>query len=249
MDTSQIVTAYQKAKRRLLLLDYDGTLAPIMPLPELAAPTPALRELLRKIASQPNTTCVIISGRPHETLDEWLGDLPVAFVAEHGLAWRDRAGLWEWNEDLQTDWKESVRPIFTRYARQFPDALVEEKAATIAFHYRNVNDPAVDSALDALEKELNTILQDHLLKLMKGKKVYEVMSNVASKGAAATAWYGKEPWDFVLAMGDDVTDEAMFEDLPPTAYTIKVGGEPSAATYRLASQPDAIDLLDQIVVS
>lgn len=249
MDNSSIVTAYKKAKRRLLLLDYDGTLAPIMPTPELAAPSAEVRDLLKKLAAQPSTTCVIISGRPHEVLEEWLGDLPVAFVAEHGLAWREKDGVWEWNEDLQTDWKEEVRKVFRRYVERMPGALIEEKMATIAFHYRNVDGFVREEKLNELNDELQSILHNHLLKLIKGKMVYEVIMNGASKGVAASAWYGRELWDFALAMGDDTTDEAMFEDLPSEVCTVKVGLEPTAARYKVGSQIEATQLLHELTVS
>lgn len=249
VNTDTIINAYRQSTRRLLLLDYDGTLAPIVALPELAVPTTEVRELLRTLAANPMTTCVIVSGRSHETLDEWLGDLPIAFVAEHGLAWRDKQGVWEWNEASQTGWKDAIRPIFSRYADAMPGSLVEEKATTIAYHYRNVADATINARLQELENELHPHLRDTLLKLMKGKMVYEVMSNAASKGTAANAWVDRDVWDFVLAMGDDVTDEAMFEELPQNAYTVKVGPGKTAARLALDTQSDAIALLKRLAMS
>src|SRR5438132_6903173 len=92
METAKIVDAYKHATKRLLLLDYDGVLAPIVPLPEQAMPSKKMFALLEKLTADTRNTCVVVSGRDHETLDEWLGNLPLAFAAEHGLWRRDSQG-------------------------------------------------------------------------------------------------------------------------------------------------------------
>jgi trehalose 6-phosphate synthase/phosphatase len=78
---------WDKAQRRLVLCDYDGTLTPLVRTPERAKPTPSLRTLLRRLGSEPNVDVVLVSGRDKKTMEEWFGDLPVGLIAEHG-AWK-----------------------------------------------------------------------------------------------------------------------------------------------------------------
>src|SRR6202008_4088029 len=80
----QIVESFQSAPSRLLLLDYDGTLVPIKSKPHEAYPDNEPLELLRELSSKPATEVVVISGRNYQVLDDWLGELPVNIVAEHG---------------------------------------------------------------------------------------------------------------------------------------------------------------------
>jgi trehalose 6-phosphate synthase/phosphatase len=92
---SRLLRAYRKSARRLLFLDYDGTLAPIVLRPEDAAPNPGLLDLLRSLAAESKNTVVIISGRDRWTLQSWLGEVGADLVAEHGAQIR-RAGDTRW---------------------------------------------------------------------------------------------------------------------------------------------------------
>src|SRR5262249_32752752 len=86
---------FHRAGRALLLLDYDGTLIDIVDRPDAAAPTPPVRTLLQRLGAAADT--VVISGRDTETLQRWLGDLPLHLVAEHGF-WLRRRGANVWEE-------------------------------------------------------------------------------------------------------------------------------------------------------
>ncbi len=78
---------------------------------------------------------------------------------------------------------------------------------------------------------------------MDGNKVIEAKSALINKGRAALHWTNRKPWDFILAIGDDRTDEDLFEALPEDAYSIKVGQSASRARFNLASQRDVLPLL------
>ncbi|MCA1685400.1 MAG: trehalose-6-phosphate synthase, partial [Planctomycetia bacterium] len=88
----RLVGEFRSASRRLLLLDYDGTLVPLKPTPELAAPGLELLATLSRLAAAGEV--VIVSGRSRASLDAWLGRLDVGLVAEHGAWVRDRGGDW-----------------------------------------------------------------------------------------------------------------------------------------------------------
>ena len=93
---AEIVGPYRRAKRRLLLFDYDGTLAPIRSRPEEAVPSHRLCELLRTLGTDAANRVVICSGRDSGTLEKWFGGLPVSLAAEHGAFYKDR-GAWRCN--------------------------------------------------------------------------------------------------------------------------------------------------------
>lgn len=247
MEIAKVIDAYGQAKKRLLLLDYDGVLAPIVALPEQAAPSEEVLLLLEKMTADSRNTCVIVSGRPHETLDEWLGNLPVVFAAEHGLWRRESKGDWMFAVEVETKWKSTIRGVMQPYVDILPGAFIEEKHAGVGFHYRTAT---VNNAREIVKKlidDLTPFVTDAGLKLLDGKKVVEVIPAGVDKGAAAKFWLDAQKWDFVLAAGDDVTDEALFEILPSEACSIKVGSGATAARSVVASQPEFIRLLEALV--
>jgi len=85
------------------------------------------------------------------------------------------------------------------------------------------------------------------LQLLQGDKVIEVKSITVNKGRAAKRWLEKDDYDFILAVGDDYTDEDTFKAMPEDAITIKVGSNISAATYYLNSYEDVRALLREMV--
>ena len=76
LDDSLVIEEYTKANRCLFLLDYDGTLVDIQPVPSEASPTQRLLHVLEKLAHIEKNRVFLISGRDQQTLDEWLGHIP-----------------------------------------------------------------------------------------------------------------------------------------------------------------------------
>ena len=246
MDKNQLEDDYLRAKSRLLLLDYDGVLAPIMPLPEQAIPGEKVKRVLGKLLSDPHNTCVVISGRPRRTLEEWLGNLPLAFAAEHGFWRREPGGEWVPAMPVQAAWKREVRAVMERAASELEKSFVEEKTAAVAFHYRNSLESAAEKTTSKLIERLAPVVAEASLRLLEGKKVIEVIPADVDKGRAAGYWLEKEKWDFILAVGDDVTDEALFSAVPDGAYSIKIGMPPTAARAVIPSQPEFMRLLESL---
>jgi trehalose 6-phosphate synthase/phosphatase len=231
-----------------LILDYDGTLVPLARRPELAPPDSGLLALLGYLAALPRTTVTLASGRIRQTMDEWFGALPIALCAEHGLWYRPAHG--EWRLELEADGriKDRVRPILEEYAARTPGALIEEKTAGLAWHYR-----AADPQLGALQaKELRLHLVELLAQqqysVLAGDKVLEIRPSQATKANAVrltTAIMG--PGAIVSAFGDDRTDEDMFAALPEGALSFCVGSSPTRALYRIGGPDEARELLAQVV--
>lgn len=238
-----------RARDLALLLDYDGTLVPLVLRPEMATPDPALLELLGALAALPRCAVHVASGRSREELTQWLGALPLGLHAEHGVWSRSpRGGRWIANVEVNGRWKELVRPVLEEYAARTPGAIVEDKSACIAWHYR-----AADAQLGTLQaKELRLHLVEALaqqpLEILTGDKVLEVRPHGASKGLASRSVRKSVPADALLvAIGDDRTDEDMFAALPSDAITIHVGRKPARASHRLGAPSDVRSLLWRIV--
>lgn len=100
---------YNQAKQRLILLDYDGTLASLNTRPENAKPTPELIATLQKLVSDPANHVVVNSGRDHFTLEKWLGNLPIAMAAEHGAFYKEN-GIWHKNIN-KAEWSSGLVSI------------------------------------------------------------------------------------------------------------------------------------------
>ncbi len=82
---------------------------------------------------------------------------------------------------------------------------------------------------------------------MEGSKVIEIKNTTVDKGRAALNWVSRHAWDFILAIGDDRTDEDLFAVMPPEAYSIKVGLAPSRARFNLVAQRDVLPLLRRCI--
>lgn len=248
--TQELKQAYEAAERRLLLLDYDGTLVPFAPTPKRAKPDEELIAVLTPLARDPKNTMVIISGRDAETLDAWLGEVGMDLVAEHGAMIRlaDRKQWEQVDEDFTDDWKEQLRPVFEMFVDRTPGALLEEKGAALVWHYRRA-DPGLGSQRAAeLIDTIEGYIANTSLHILQGHKVVEVKPSTVSKGRAAHPWLSsKPPYDFVLAVGDDVTDEALFEVIPESGWTVKIGvPERSKARYFLSDPAEVRSLLKEL---
>lgn len=226
-----MVHDYRAAARRALLLDYDGTLVPFVPDPKQARPDPELIELVSDLGSDPGNQVVIVSGRPRRDLEEWLGGLPVALVAEHGVWLRPRGGEWRMLRSISAEWKERVRPMLQLYEDRLPGAVLEEKEFSLAWHYRRADTEQASRRARELLDALATFTRNIDVQVLEGNKVLEIRNTGVSKGTAAQEWLrGLEP-DFILAIGDDWTDEDLFRALPATAYSVRVGLANTAARY------------------
>jgi trehalose 6-phosphate synthase/phosphatase len=250
-DLEALRAAFVKAERRLLLLDYDGTLVDIKPRPQDAAPSARLLTLLSDLTALPHTTAAIVSGRSQADIERWFGDIPnLGLAVEHGALMREPgAEGWEMlRGGMDLSWKDHVRPVLEQFAASAPGSLVENKGYALAWHYR-----LVDAEFGAwLANELVTTLENLLagteLAVIHGNKVVEVRYAWATKGeVAAHLAAGFRRKSFVLAVGDDRTDEDLFSSLSRSAWTIRVGTGSTAARFRLPGPKEVRRLLRTLV--
>jgi trehalose 6-phosphate synthase/phosphatase len=230
------------ANRVVLVLDYDGTLVGLREMPELATPDAGLLGLLTVLS----TTCDVhlASGRPRDVVETWFGNLPIGLWAEHGLWHRPAPGEpWQKRADVPTDWMPGIRARMEEFVARTPGARLEEKSASLAWHFRLV-DPAVGEAqAAALRRELEQLVSGRAIEVLEGHKVIEVRQATVDKGSVVREIVAQAPAGaLVVAIGDDRTDEDMFAALPPGGVAIRVGAGDSSAPYRLDS-PTAVRAL------
>lgn len=240
---NQILGNYSNANKRLILLDYDGTLTPLARLPHLAFPNDELLNLLNNLADDKKNEIVIISGRPREVLQEWFGHLPVSLVAEHGAFCKKMESDWIATVSVSADWKPYVIPILKLFTERCARTFIEEKTLSLAWHYRNAEK---ELAFLRSRELINSLveLSSHLdFQIIEGHKVIETRARGIDKGMAASIWLENEQYSFVLAIGDDKTDEDLFKVIPSAQYSIRVGLIQSAAKYNLKQQKDVLSLL------
>jgi trehalose 6-phosphate synthase/phosphatase len=241
--TEQIRGDYAAASDRFIFLDYDGTLVGFNGNIDKASPDKELYEILENLSSDSANKVVIVSGRRHETLEEWFGHMNLDLIAEHG-AWQKHKGE-EWKSlPLLTDvWKQEVKAVLDTYTDRTPGSFIEDKSYSLVWHYRKVEEGLGELRANEIINHLKVTIADKGLQMMPGNKVIEFKNIEVNKGKAVLTWlHGKHP-DFMIAFGDDHTDEDIFKALPAEAYTIKVGSNISAARYYLRNFYEVRQLL------
>jgi len=232
---------------RAILLDYDGTLVDHTPVPETTKLSEHLYEILINLVNTPDTEVFIISGRGYSDIDEILTHMPVNIIAEHGAMIKDK-GIWKNQITHNDSWKEKIFPILDRITLNCPGSFVEEKYFSLAWHYRNTKSDTGFIKSRELIRILESVIPSYDLKILDGNKIVEIMAAEVGKGDAVKKLCEKYIFEFILAIGDDVTDEEMFEYLQQktNAFTIKVGNGDTRARYKLAGINDVLILLKQL---
>lgn len=222
-------------ERPLFLVDYDGTLAPLVTDPACAWPHPQAVSVLAGLA-QSGVPVYVVSGR---RLDDLALRLPVpalGLVGVHGL--EERFGGRERRLRVPAQARRALEQV-RRHLPRLPGVRLEDKGLSLALHYRGCPDEA------AVEEELRrwAARLPEPLQPLWGKKVLEVRPRGRGKGETAARLARRHRQRIPVCLGDDATDEEAFSALAPPAITIKVGEGPTRARYRLAGVDAAVGYL------
>jgi trehalose 6-phosphate synthase/phosphatase len=236
---------YRTAKKRLFILDYDGTLAGFKGRPEDAVPTKELMGILEKLSDNKKNKVVISSGRNQATLEKWFGEMPITLAAEHGASYKED-GAWHKNLPLTQPWDNEIVDIIQSFVDKTPRSKLEVKETALVWHYRNVDGWLASIREQQLLVALIAPCTRQNLQIMRGNKVIEIKSPYHNKGSEVRRILKNQSFDFILAMGDDTTDEDTFRELPSEAYTIKIGAISEIARYNLRSQTGTLPFLKRL---
>ena len=243
----KICNSYKDSAKRILFLDYDGTLMGFNKDPQKVVPDPDLYETLDRLTKTPGNKVVLISGRDKETLSRWFpADWNLDIVAEHGVWTRKPGGEFSMIEQIDGDWMEIIRPILEFYVERTPRSFIEDKNYSLVWHYRNADPDLGNQRSWELKDELKALVANLNLEIMDGDKVIEIKNSGINKGRAAMIKIGDSAYDFIMAIGDDWTDEYTFDALPESAFTIKVGTKTTKADYYVEGVPAARALMREL---
>lgn len=243
---SQIKKEYDQAYTRLILLDYDGTLSPFVKNPEDAVPSKELLNLLKKMTTDKKNKVVINSGRNRQVLDKWFKGIDLDFAAEHGAFFKENH-KWHKNVQEKITWDDEILRIIEHTIDKTPRSRMEIKDSSLVWHYRNVDVWLAELRQKQLINALMGPASRLNLQIVPGNKIVEIKSPDFNKGSEVKRLLGKNNYDFILAIGDDTTDEDMFHALPPGGVSIKVGHFSPAAKYRIPVQSSVIPFFENLI--
>lgn len=214
----------------LVACDFDGTLAPIVDDPDAATALPGSVEALRRLKATADTTVAIISGRRRDQLVNRFGD-DFVLVGEHGAD----PGI---PPPADPPSLTLARKLVDDAHAETPGSRTEHKPRSVVFHYRRVEEP--DQLVARIRSEGERL---DGINVMEGKSVLELTTSPVDKGDALDELRQIHHPDRILFLGDDVTDESVFERLGPDDLGIKVGPGRTAAAARVAGPDEVAKLL------
>ncbi len=241
-----IIEKYKTAKEKLFFLDYDGTLTNFQVNPAEAKPNEELYDILTSLTADANTHVVIISGRDKQTLQDWFDTNRMDLIGEHGVWLRQNGKDWETVTTLTDEWKPDIRKVLEGYVSRTPGSFIEEKDYSLVWHYRKVETGLGELRTRELTSHLKYLATNQNLQVLEGDMVVEFKSSEVNKGRAAKSWLKRYNADFIMAIGDDWTDEDTFKAMPKDSFTIKVGSSHSQAKYSIGGPDEVRELLKSI---
>ncbi|WP_143960533.1 bifunctional alpha,alpha-trehalose-phosphate synthase (UDP-forming)/trehalose-phosphatase [Litoribacter populi] len=231
-EISQLKQDFEGAEKPVIFLDYDGALIDYKDQPEEALPDKQVINILKELGK--NAEIVIVSGRDKSTLEKWLDGTPVHIMAEHGVYWRYRdTKNWVTKVELVNDWKAAFRKEMDEFVERTPGTFVEEKEHSLVWHYRKVESGLGNLRKRELFSHLKYVARGHQLQVLEGNRALEIKKPDISKSKACLEFLENQPYDFVLVIGDNWTDEETFRKLSPNAVTVRVGYTYTRAKYNL----------------
>ncbi|KZV45016.1 putative alpha,alpha-trehalose-phosphate synthase [Dorcoceras hygrometricum] len=258
LSVDHIVSAYKRTSRRAIFLDYDGTVVPQSSM--ISSPTPDVVTVLDALCNDPNNTVFIVSGRSRASLSDWLAPCEkLGLAAEHGYFIRSSTTS-DW-EALTTDldWKKIVEPIMKLYTEATDGSYMEIKESALVWHHQDADSDFGSCQAKELLVHLENVLANEPVVVRRGQHIVEVKPQGVTKGLVAEKVIsmmvndGKAP-NFVMCIGDDRSDEDMFESIlstvsnptlpvAPEIFACTVGQKPSKAKYYLDDTTDVVKLL------
>ncbi|EYU30144.1 hypothetical protein ABFS82_05G047900 [Erythranthe guttata] len=255
-----IVSAYRRTTKRAILLDYDGTLMPQNSIDK--KPSSKTLDIINTLSRDKNNMVFIVSGRRRDTLDEWFSSCErLGIAAEHGYFMRMKRDE-EWETcvpAVECNWKQIAEPVMQLYTETTDGSVIEFKETAMGWCYEDADPDFGSCQAKELLDHLESVLANEPVTVKSGQNGVEVKPQGVSKGLVAKRLLtlmqekGISP-DFVLCIGDDRSDEDMFEvisssiagpTIAPRAevFACTVGRKPSKAKYYLDDTVEIVRLM------
>ncbi|KMZ76201.1 Trehalose-6-Phosphate Synthase [Zostera marina] len=257
LNVDSIVFSYERAKSRAILLDYDGTM--INPLSINKTPSTEVISILNALSKDKKNVVFMVSGRGRESLGSWFSSCEkLGIAAEHGFFMRwGRDDEWTtWGKNKDFGWMLMADPVMKLYTEATDGSYIEAKESALVWHHRDADQTFGTSQAKEMLDHLENVLANEPVIAKRGQFIVEVKPQGVSKGLVAdnilsTMAKRNCPADFVLCIGDDRSDEDMFENFGSKnlvssnahIYSCTVGQKPSKATYYLDDTNDVLEML------
>ncbi|KAI0492931.1 hypothetical protein KFK09_027207 [Dendrobium nobile] len=260
LSMEHIVSAYRRTSTRAILLDYDGTLMPQASIDK--SPSQQSIEMLNSLCCDKNNVVFLVSARSRSTLSDWFSPCEnLGMAAEHGYFLRLNRDA-EWKTCIPVadcSWKPIAEPVMSLYTETTDGSTIEDKETSMVWCYEDADPDFGSCQAKELLDHLESVLANEPVSVKTGQNNVEVKPQGVSKGLVAERLLstmrerGLLP-DFVLCIGDDRSDEDMFEvitgavdghSLPPSAevFACTVGRKPSKAKYYLDDTAEIVRLM------
>ncbi|MCK4796139.1 MAG: bifunctional alpha,alpha-trehalose-phosphate synthase (UDP-forming)/trehalose-phosphatase [Spirochaetes bacterium] len=243
---TRLIKDYNKSKKRIIFLDYNGTLVSFVDETQKEKIDKELLDILNKFSNDSKNELVILSGSNKEILEEHFKNIDLNIVADHGVWIKEKKQSWKIIETMSNDWKEVVKPVLEIHTDRTPGSFIKEKDFSLTWNYKKCEPDLASVRVSELKEALLNLTHNLNIGIFDGNKLIEIKNTNYSKARGVSLWLNKQKWDFILAIGDDWTDEDMFTILPNSAYSIKVGFDLSAANYNVKSVKEVRGLLKDI---
>lgn len=255
-DLNKIIPLLKQDRPKVLFLDFDGTLTPIVESPELANLSIKTKRLLQNLCHKPNLYLAVISGRKLADIKKKIGLPNIIYGGNHGLEGEILHKRYSFpipNKTLVI--LENIKKQLNKIAHQFAGVFIENKGMTLSFHYRLAKKQEIPTIRSLFKITLKSFTEDGLISVIPGKMVFDIRPlNDCNKGTFAKLLINKiskktKTTPVVVFIGDDITDEDVFKELEKK-ITVKVGrNSESYAKYRLKDTRDVFKFLKWVAVN
>nr|ADN34028.1 trehalose-6-phosphate synthase [Cucumis melo subsp. melo] len=258
-----IVAAYSRSKKRAILLDYDGTVMPQTSIDK--TPSRQVISIIDSLCDDVRNTVFVVSGRGRESLGNWFSSCDkLGIAAEHGYFMRWSADKdWEnCGQGSDFGWIQIAEPVMKLYTEATDGSSIETKESALVWHHQDADPDFGCSQAKELLDHLESVLANEPVAVKSGQFIVEVKPQGVSKGLVAEKIFtsmaeaGRRA-DFVLCIGDDRSDEDMFEIIGNAVssgslssntlvFACTVGQKPSKAKYYLDDTTEVINMLEAL---
>jgi trehalose 6-phosphate synthase/phosphatase len=223
--SQEVINRFRGSSRRALFLDYDGTLAELKRQPKAAAPSGEVEKILIALSRQKEYDVFITSERNYEEMDRFFSRFGLNLIAEQGFCYKEKNSE-DWyflTPEADLSWKDHLRDFLNTYTGMTPGSFLEEKTASLVWHYRNADPDFGAWKAHQLVSELQEMFSNLPVETHHGKKNVVVGSVHANKGAVVSHIMAMKNYEIALCAGDDDTDESMFRLSDERIIGVNVG--------------------------
>ena len=275
LDIDFVTKLYGKSYKRLIFLDFEGTL----PSEDIGQgridkffkdrkPSKEILNLLTELTNEKKNNVYIVAGKGYSQLNDWFGSIPnLGLSAEHGFLYKANSES-EWIKIMGKNdekWRDSCVNIMEPYTQRCEGSCIEVKESSVVWQYSECDQELGKAFASVITSELQVALKKHDVKILNGKGYVEVTAFGINKGTFVRyileekIRQEKYP-DFILCIGDDASDEKMFRYVNKKKSVIKsfnhnvkiinitVGKKPSEAEYYVNNTKEVQDLINKLTL-